>query len=266
MFTLSANLEYMFKEAGDSLEARIAAAAAAGINKVEIFSLDGRDIETVAAALNTHQVHLHSMVVDPRIMLVLPDTHAKFLQVFRATAEQAVQLGCKHLVCGSGTGAPFLKRSISLLNVADAIAKAADIAKEFGLTIWLEAVNTRVDHPGVFFSKTEDTLFVASKVNRPEVRVLYDIYHSVAEGENVADELAKVKDWLGHVQVADYPGRGEPGSGNIVWPVILQQLTAAGYRGDIGVECYPTLTDTPQALSYFTQLLLDATITAAEEH
>lgn len=258
MFRLSANLEYMFKEAGDTLEERIAAAAAAGIQKVEIFSLDGRDIKAVADALNKHQVTLHSMVVDPRIMLVLPDTHAKFLQVFRSAAEQAVELGCKHLVCGSGTGAPFLKRSVSLLNVVEAIAKAADIAKEFGLTIWLEAVNTRVDHPGVFFSKTEDTLFVASKVNRPEVKVLYDIYHSVAEGENVEEELAKVKPWLGHIQVADYPGRGEPGTGNMNWQKVLQQLQAAGYKGDIGVECYPTVTNTPNALSFFKQLLVAA--------
>lgn len=254
MFTLSSNLEYMFKEAGDKLEDRIAAAAAAGITKVEIFSLEDRDIDSVAQALKANDVTLHSMLVDPRIMLVLRDTHEKFLNTVKETAEQAVKLGCKNLVCGSGTGAPFLPRAVSLDVVCEAIDKAADIAEEYGLTLLLEAVNTRVDHPGVFFSNTSDTFYIANKLNRPSVKVLYDLYHSVAEQEDVSETLKTIKDHIGHVQIADFPGRGEPGAGTLDWPQLLKEIAETGYRGPIGVECYPTVT-TPEALKQIRSLL-----------
>lgn len=250
MFTLSSNLEYMFKEAGDKLEDRIAAAAQAGITHVEIFSMEGRDLQAVANALSTHNVTLQSMLVDPRTMLVLRDTHEQFLANVRATAEQAIALGCKHLVCGSGTGAPFLPRAPSLDIVCEAIDKAADIAKEKGLTLLLEAVNTRVDHPGVFFSNTSDTFYIANKLNRPEVKVLYDLYHSVAENEDVVSTLHTIAGQIGHVQIADFPGRGEPGAGELNWPELLEQIGNTGYCGPIGVECYPTKTSTVEALSY----------------
>ncbi len=255
MTILSANLEYMFKEAGDLIEDRIRAAAAAGITHVEIFSLDNRDVTAIKQALKDTGVTLHTMLVDPRIMLVLKDTHETFLNTFRSTAKLATELGCNNLVCGSGTGAPFLPRNVSRDIVAKAISQAADIAEEFGLTILLEAVNTRVDHPGVFFSHTEYTFYIANKLSRSNVKVLYDIYHSVAEGEDVASTLTTIKNHIGHIQIADFPGRGEPGSGQLNWPVLLQHIAASGYAGPIGVECYPTQATTPPALSYIQSLL-----------
>lgn len=255
MNTLSSNLEYMFKEAGDTIEQRIVAAAEAGIKFVEIFSTDDRDINGIATTLKANKVTLHTMLVDPRIMLVLKDTHAKFLQVFRAAAENALKLGCKNLVCGSGTGAPFLNRQISLDNVCEAISQAADIADEYGLTILLEAVNTRVDHPGVFFSRTDDTFYIANKLNRANVKVLYDLYHSVAEGEDVAATLAMIRGQIGHIQVADFPGRGEPGAGKLDWQEMLSLIKQSRYNGPIGVECYPTTAASKEALSYFRSLL-----------
>lgn len=255
MTIISANLEYMFKEAGDLIEDRIRAAASASITHVEIFSLDNRDVTAIKQALKATGVTLHTMLVDPRIMLVLKDTHETFLNTFRSTATLATELGCKNLVCGSGTGAPFLPRKISRDIVADAIDQAADIAEEFGLTILLEAVNTRVDHPGVFFSHTDDTFYIANKLSRNNVKVLYDIYHSVAEGEDVASTLTTIKNHIGHIQVADFPGRGEPGSGQLDWPVLLQHIAASGYAGPIGVECYPTQSATPSALTYIQSLL-----------
>ncbi|NVK57734.1 MAG: TIM barrel protein [Alteromonadaceae bacterium] len=255
MFTISANLEYMFKEAGESIEERIAAAAAAGITHVEIFSLEGRDTDSIARALKTHNVTLHSMLVDPRIMLVLKDTHEKFVETVKATAEQAIKLGCKNLVCGSGTGAPFMPRAVSLDVVCEAIDKAADVADEMGLTLLLEAVNTKVDHPGVFFSNTSDTYYIANKLNRPSVKILYDLYHSAAEQEDVTDTLRTIKSQIGHIQLADYPGRGEPGAGSLDWPALLKEISNTDYKGLIGIECYPTKDSTPEALTYIRSLI-----------
>lgn len=151
-------------------------------------------------------------------------------------------------------GAPYLKRQESLRIVSTAFARATEVAAELGVTILLEAVNTRVDHPGVLFSRTEDSYGVARQVNSPRVKVLYDLYHSVAEGEDTQAVLKQILGAIGHVQVADFPGRGEPGSGKIDWRGKLAELRDSGYAGVIGVECHPTRPSTADALKYFVAL------------
>ena len=250
MTDLSVNLEYMFWEVGDLIEERICAAAQAGFKHVEIFSLENRSKSAIKQALESNGVTLHSMVVDPRIMLVLKDNHPKFFDTFRAAAQDAVMLKCKNLVCGSGTGAPFLPRHISQDIVVQAISQAADVAQEYGLTILLEAVNTRVDHPGVFFSRTEDTFYIADKLKHDNVKILYDLYHSVAEGENIDQTMAMIRNHIGHIQLADFPGRGEPGAGKLDWKAIASLIDKSGYKGPVGIECYPTKDNTPEALDY----------------
>ena len=253
-FELSVNLEYMFHEAGDRIEDRIAAAAAAGFTKVEMFTMANRDAASVAAALQAHGVEMISMVSDPRIQLVLRDNHAAFRENFERLVADATTLGCRRLVVGSGSAVPYMKRPIQIAAVADAVKSVLDIAEAADITIMLEPVNTRVDHPGVLFAQTIDALAVIELVNSPRVRLLYDLYHSVTEGEDPAVMLPKVAGLLEHVQVADAPGRGEPGSGTIDWPTQLATLRAVGYTGLIGIECSPTRTPTADALASFRAL------------
>jgi hydroxypyruvate isomerase len=104
----------------------------------------------------------------------------------------------------------------------------------------LEPVNVRVDHPGSLLDRTSEGVYVARGVDSPSFGVLYDMYHSTVEGEDVAAELANAGDLIRYVQVADAPGRGEPGTGAIDWPEYLGLLRASGYEGPIGLEYYPT--------------------------
>ena len=253
-YELSVNIEYMFKEAGERLEDRIAAAAAAGYRKVEMFMTTGRDLTSLAAAARDHEVQIYSVVADPRTRLIEKETHATFHDIFRKAAEEALALGCTHVVVGSGPGVPYMKRAVQLGIVSEAVAGIGPIADELGVVAILEAVNTRVDHPGVLFSQTSDAASVVRHVAHPRVRLLYDIYHSIAEGENVAEQLAAYSDIIEHVQIADAPGRGEPGTGAVDWAATLGLLRGAGYAGVVGVECYPTLASSADALAYIRQL------------
>ncbi len=253
-FDLSVNLEYMFHEAGERLEDRVEAAAAAGFRKAEIFTTGNRDVPSLARALADNGVELWSTVADPRTRLVEPDTHGGFRDLFRQAAEDALALGCTRVVVASGPGVPWLKRAVQLQIVGDAVASIVPIAEELGVTIMLEAVNTRVDHPGVLFAMTEDALAVALQVASPKVRLLYDMYHSIVEGEEPAEVLPPAMHLVEHVQIADAPGRGEPGSGTIDWPARLQLLEQLGYAGVIGVECQPTCSSTAEALAYIRSL------------
>jgi hydroxypyruvate isomerase len=252
-FELSANLEYMFGEAGDDLTDRVRAAAAAGVSKVEMFATADRDVPALAKALAESGVQLWTVLADPRTKLVDPGTHDQFRENVRRAAEDARTLGCPHVVVGSGPAVPYQKRRVQLDTVTRAVAAAAEVADELDVTILVEAVNTRVDHPGVLFSQTEDAETVVTGVGSPRVRLLYDLYHSVAEGEDPAEVFPRVRDLVGHVQIADVPGRGEPGSGDLDWERQLALLRDNGYTGVLGVECYPT-TSSAEALGYIRDL------------
>ena len=252
-FDLSVNLEYGFTEAGEKIEDRIAAAAAAGFRKVELFLLKGRDLTAIKRALDENGVELISTVADYVTQLVDPATHDGFCDVFRDAAQAAKSLGCSNVVVTSGRGVPWLKRPVQLAIFADALRKLVPIAEELDVTILLESANTRFDHPGVLCSTTADSVVVADMLDHPRVKVLYDLYHSVVEGEDPETALKAAMHQVAHVQVADAPGRGEPGSGNIDWPGALAMFERLGYRGAVGLELQPTK-PSAEALSYIQQL------------
>lgn len=253
-FELSVNLEYMFHEAGERLEDRMAAAAAAGFSKVEIFTTANRDVPSLKAALADTGCELYATVTDPRIQLVMEAQHDNFREMFARAAGEAAELGAKRIVVPSGSAVPYMKRPVQLDIVAKAIASVVPVAEANGLTIMLEPVNTRVDHPGVLFGMTEDAVAVIEKIASPRVRLLYDLYHSVTEREDPALVLPAVAAHIEHIQIADAPGRGEPGSGQIDWPAMLKLIESVGYTGALGLECSPSGTDTPAALAWFREL------------
>ncbi len=77
-------------------------------------------------------------------------------------------------------------------------------------------------------------------INSPRVRLLYDLYHSIVEREDPSAVLPAVIKYVEHIQIADAPGRGEPGSGQIDWPAMLSLIKSVGYTGLLGLECSPT--------------------------
>ena len=251
---ISVNLEYMFHEAGERLEDRMAAAAAAGFRKVEMFTTANRDVPSLKAALAATGCELFATVTDPRIQLVMEAQHDTFREMFAKAAAEAAELGARRIVVPSGSAVPYMKRPVQLEIVARAIASVVPVAESHGLTIMLEPVNTRVDHPGVLFGMTEDAVAVIEQVNSPRVRLLYDLYHSITERENPAEVLPAVIRHVEHIQIADAPGRGEPGSGAVDWPAMLRLIESVGYAGVLGLECSVTGPDTPAALRYFREL------------
>lgn len=249
-YELSVSVEYLFHEAGERLEDRIAAAAAAGFRKIEIFTTANRDVPSLKAALADNGCELVSTVTDPRIQLVIEAQHDNFREMFAKAVDEAAELGCRNIVVPSGSAVPYMKRPVQLDIVAKAIASVVPAAEARGVTILLEPVNTRVDHPGVLFGMTEDAVAVIEKIGSPSVRLLYDVYHSITEREDPFQVLPAVIGHVGHVQIADAPGRGEPGSGEVDWLAILGLLDKVGYKGLVGLECSPTRTPTAEALAY----------------
>jgi hydroxypyruvate isomerase len=124
--------------------------------------------------------------------------------------------------------------------LAEVYTQAVQRIAGSGVKLVLEPVNTRVDHPGALLDCTADAVAVARAVDSDAFGLLYDLYHSLTEGEDPAAELAIAAGLVDYVQLADAPGRGEPGSGTIDWAAQLAVLRASGYTGPIGLEYYPT--------------------------
>jgi len=241
VYQLSANIELLFTEAGPDYADRVRAAAAAGFDAVEIWGTFEKDLDALGAALRDTGVTLTSVLAEPRTNFTLPweTDRTPFLDGIARGVDNARQLGSSRIVVGSGIGFPGMKRAQNLPKLIDAFGLAVERVKGSGVTLVLEPVNTRVDHPGTLIDRTADAVLVAEAVNDDSFKILYDLYHSVTEGEDPATELKNAGALIGYVQFADVVGRGEPGSGGIDWPAALKTLDAAGYVGPIGLNTSP---------------------------
>lgn len=122
------------------------------------------------------------------------------------------------------------------IRAADTLNRLADLGQQHGVIFVLENLNTAVDHPGVPFARAEDVLALVASVDRPEVRIMLDLYHAQIGEGNLVELVHRCAPYIGEIQVADVPGRCEPGSGEIHYPAIARALADIGYRGTIGLE------------------------------
>jgi len=108
-----------------------------------------------------------------------------------------------------------------------------------GLRLMLEPVN-HYDIPGFFLNRTDQALAVLDAVDEPNVFLQYDLYHAQREDEDLAAVLRKNLARIGHVQAADSPGRHQPGTGEINFPFLFQELDRVGFQGQVGLEYVPS--------------------------
>ena len=247
MYRLAPNIELLFTEAGDYQD-RVRAAAAAGFDAVEMWGPTGvdaptqpKDLPALKAALEETGTTLTAQLAEPRTQFMIPPwDHSEFYRKLDEGVAIAQDLGCPRIVVGSGTGFGGWKRQVQLDKLVEIYRKAIEQIEGSGIALVLEAVNVRVDHPGSLLDRTAESAYVARGVGSSHFGILYDLYHSTVEGEDVAAALADARDVVQYVQIADAPGRGEPGSGAIDWPAALATLRSSGYDGPIGLEYYPT--------------------------
>jgi hydroxypyruvate isomerase len=170
---------------------------------------------------------------------------AMLLASARETAQVGKRLGVQRLnLHGTGLGDQGLPIQ-QLAHVApgmwlrarDTLNRICDLAEELAVTFTLENLNLR-EHPGCPFNTTGDVLSLVSAVDRPELRINLDLYHTqIGEGDVIRWAEACLP-WIGEVQVADNPGRCEPGTGEMNWPVIARSLKEMGYAGPVGMEAF----------------------------
>ena len=248
---LSGCVESLFVRECEAVDDRIRRCADAGLEAVEFWLWRDKDIDEIERALGETGLRLTLFSVEPRSPIVDVATHREFISGLHDSLAVARRLEAGALcvlVDDRGVGAPTneprtgMTRQAQRANVVKVLKEAAPIASDAGVTLLVEPLNSVLDHRGYFLDRTPEGLDIVAEVDHPRVRLLYDMYHSTMMGEEPAAVLGDRGALVGHVHVADVPGRHEPGSGTIDWRSYMATLAANGYRGAIGLEFWPTAT------------------------
>ena len=219
---------------------RIRAAKASGLNAIEFWHWSNKDLDAVKAALDETGLPIAGILCEPITKITDPETHGAFLDGVRASLLAALKLGAPLMIAQAGDDRPGVPREAQHAALVKVLKEAADLLKGSGVIIALEPLNDRVDHPGYYLTSTVEGLDIVDEVDRPEIKLLYDIYHSAMMGEHTEDVLDGRLDRVAHVHLADTDGRGEPGSGRMDWQARLDWLADHGYAGFVGLEYRPT--------------------------
>ncbi|MEA2381162.1 MAG: hydroxypyruvate isomerase [Solirubrobacteraceae bacterium] len=249
-----ANVSILFKDA-PFLE-RFERAAAAGFPAVEFWWPAGEALADVEAAIRDAglQVALFNfdggeMAAGDRGLLSDPDRAHQFRENVPVALDLAQRIGCERLNALVGLERSPAERDAQLDLAARNVAWAADQAAPLGIDVTIEAINT-FDNGPYLVPTTRRAAAFADRVGRPNVRLQYDAFHMQRMEGNLVATITEQVDRIAHIQIADSPGRGEPGTGEINYPFVLDAIDALGYDGWIGLEYNPTTATTEESLGW----------------
>lgn len=250
-FRLAVSAEMIFTEL--PFEERVRRLDELGF-EVEIWDWTGKDITALVktgATFSSMTGYITGSLADPAGAEELLRTAEQSLQV-------AEQLDCPRLnVHGTGLdgrGLPVIPTDIvspaMWLTAARTLSRLAELGERAGRVFTLENLNTAVDHPGTPFARAADTLALVETVDSPYLRMNLDLYHAQIGEGNLIQLVERALPLIGEIQVADVPGRREPGTGEIHYPAVAAALDRLGYDGVVGLEAWAS-DDSRAALDRF---------------
>jgi len=249
----AANLTMLFTETG-FLE-RFGAAAMAGFDAVEYLFPYDYDKDALRARLAEYGLKqvLHNLPAGnwaggERGIACLPDRTAEFESGVDRAVEYATALGCTRVNCLAGIKPPSVEDGVARQTFIRNLQYAAPRLESAGIALLIEAINTR-DVPGFYLSGTPQALDIIAAVGSKNLFLQLDMYHMHVMGEDLAQTINDNRSSIAHMQLADAPGRHEPGTGVIDYPALFDVIDRVGYAGWIGCE-YNPLRSTEQSFSW----------------
>ncbi|MDP6043921.1 MAG: hydroxypyruvate isomerase [Dehalococcoidales bacterium] len=243
MVSLSANLSMLFYEV--NFLDRFAQASRAGFRGVECQFPYQWEKEALAERLNKYglELVLHNMPpgnlsAGERGLACLPGREGEFQESVGLAVEYARFLECRRLNCMAGIPAAAVPAEKTRRTLVDNLRFAAAALEKEGISLLVEALN-RYDAPGFYLNNSPDTLRLIDEVNRANLWFQYDIYHMQIMEGNLMKTVRENLTRIAHIQLADNPGRHEPGTGEINFPNLLRFIDEAGYNGWVGCEYRP---------------------------
>lgn len=257
MANYAANLSFLYQE--HAFMDRFAAAARDGFRGVEYVSPYEFAAEDIVAKLHEHRLTqvlfnlpAGNWSAGERGIACQPTRRNEFRDGVALAIEYAQLLGCKQLNCLAGRMLSDVSPEQHQDTLVDNLKFAAAQTEKAGIRLLLEPINTR-DVAGFFVSSTAHAERILAAVGSANLFIQYDLYHMQIMQGDLVPTLERLLPKIAHIQVADTPGRHEPGTGEINYAFVFSQLVRLGYSGWIGCE-YSPATTTSAGLGWMNKL------------
>jgi hydroxypyruvate isomerase len=223
---------------------RVKMAASYGFPAVEFWPWEKKDLAAIARLSKDLGIAIAQFTAwgfspglnDPR-------NHDAFVKAIHDGCRVAKQLDCKKMCVVGGDDQPGMTQEQMHENIIKGLKRVAPIAEEQQVMLILEPMNIRVDHKGHCLYGSPAAVRICREVNSPMVKINWDLYHMhISEGD-LCGRLKEGFDQVGYLQLADHPGRNEPGTGEIHYNRVLKEAYSLGYRDFVGLECRPKTTE-----------------------
>jgi hydroxypyruvate isomerase len=239
----AANVSMLFTEY--AFLDRFDAAAQAGFGAVELqfpyavsIAAIGQRLLASGLPLVLHNLPAGDWASGERGIACHPGRVAEFRAGVALAIDYANALGVRQLNCLAGIAPPGVTDAHVRGTLVDNLAFAAEALHTHGIRLLLEPINT-LDIPGFYVNRTAQALAILEAVGAPNAFVQYDLYHAQCMEGDLMATLQRCLPRIGHIQLADHPGRHEPGTGDIDYRLVLGWLDHAGYAGYVGCEYIP---------------------------
>lgn len=223
---------------------RLRQASALGFPAVEFWPYEGKDLDAIARLCPELKLEIAQFTVwgfSPGMND--PKNHDALVKKIKEGCAVAKRLNCNKMTVVGGNDQPGMTQEQMHENIIVALKKAAPIAEEQQVMLILEPMNIRVDHKGHCLYGSPAAVRICREVNSKFVKINWDLYHMhISEGD-LCGHLKEGWDQVGYLQLADHPGRHEPGTGEIHYPRVLRAAYELGYRDYLGLECTPATTE-----------------------
>lgn len=255
-----ANISWLFTELPDFSQ-RIYAAASAGFQAVEAAWLYDSDLQELQRAREATGVELVLINTPPGDVKAgdlglgaVPGREAEFKQGLDLAVKYARALECKriHLMAGRipvGSNRAVVAKEMEAIFVQN-LNYAADLLSKEGITGLIEPINTRITDPRYFLDSPHHAAAILERVGKPNIKLQMDVFHWQIMDGNLTQNITKYLPLIGHVQIAQVPGRNEPDSaGELHYRYLFDTLEKHGYQGYVGCE-YKPLGSTSEGLGW----------------
>jgi hydroxypyruvate isomerase len=178
----------------------------------------------------------------------------KLLDNLEEMISLAKKIGCNRFISGSGNRIEGLIREEAIDTMIESLSEVMKLCEKDNITFLIEPFNTKVDHPDYFLDDPHECVAVLKKVNHPNAKMLFDIYHMQIMTGNVLAFIRENIDYIGHFHIAGVPGRHEPAACELNYRFILDEIGKLEYNGYAGLEYWPSIAPEEslrQTLEYF---------------
>lgn len=230
---------------------RFAAAKKDGFDFVEFWGWTDKDLDEVRRAADGAGIDISGFNGDADYSLVDPTHKKSYMDFLKKSVDAALKVGARSVTIHSNALGDVgkvvnhytnLSSTIKTCSMYDMLQDCAQLAEQSGINMNLEPLNITTDHVGNFLVHAKSAAEMTRLINCPKLKILYDVYHMQLNEGSLSDNISALIDQIGHIHVADVPGRHEPGTGEINYHYVFAHLEKVGYTGLIGYELFPKTT------------------------